>query len=43
MGKEYDTRPVQIKSRQDMELRAAGEASHRFRAHHLPRSTSEPR
>ncbi|CAL8468814.1 g8355 [Coccomyxa elongata] len=34
---------MQIKSRQDMELRAAGEASHRFRAHHLPRSTSEPR
>ncbi|BDA43202.1 hypothetical protein COCOBI_04-2140 [Coccomyxa sp. Obi] len=34
---------MQIKTRQDMELRAAEETSHGFRAHDLPRSTSEPR
>ncbi|KAK9915009.1 hypothetical protein WJX75_003556 [Coccomyxa subellipsoidea] len=34
---------MQMKLRQDLELRAAEEAAHRFRAHHLPKTTSQPR
>ncbi len=40
---DHEARCGQMKVRQDLELRAAEEAAHRFRAHQLPRTTSEPR